>query len=183
MRLPSTGVWGACATPLGWVGLLAGPEGVARIVLPVLDEKEVPGRLGVSGDQTATRDDEAVSRWLTPLARTLEGRSVDFSSWPLDWGGATRFRCRVWEATRRIPRGQTRSYWWVAVRAGEPRAARAVGQALGANPLPIVVPCHRVVRSDGSLGGFGGGLPLKRRLLALEAVQRPLELPLSAEVG
>ena len=69
---------------------------------------------------------------------------------------------------RRIPRGQTRSYGWVAQRIGKPRAVRAVGAACGANPVPVIIPCHRVIASDGSLGGFGGGLPMKRRLLALE---------------
>ena len=67
-----------------------------------------------------------------------------------------------------IPRGETRSYAWIAKKIGKPRAARAVGAACGANPVPIIVPCHRVIASDGSLGGFGGGLPLKRRLLKLE---------------
>ncbi len=67
-----------------------------------------------------------------------------------------------------IPRGETRSYAWIAKKIGKPNATRAVGAACGANPVPIIVPCHRVIASDGSLGGFGGGLPLKRRLLKLE---------------
>ncbi len=75
------------------------------------------------------------------------------------------------EATlSRIPRGETRSYTWVAEQVGRPRAVRAVGQAVGANPIPLVLPCHRVLRSDGSLGGFGGGLELKKALLRLEKV-------------
>ena len=67
-----------------------------------------------------------------------------------------------------IPRGETRSYAWIAKRIGKPGAVRAVGTACGANPVPIVVPCHRVIASDGSLGGFGGGLAMKKRLLRLE---------------
>jgi methylated-DNA-[protein]-cysteine S-methyltransferase len=171
VTLPKTAVWGARETALGWVGLLATPAGVARIVLPRSRETEIPERLGVRDGQMATRDDKAVSRWLRPLARALEGGCVNFSDWTLDWKRATPFQRRVWETARQIPRGQTRSYWWVAVRSGNPRAARAVGSALGANPLPLVVPCHRVVRADGHLGGFGGGLPLKRRLLALEGAE------------
>jgi len=74
----------------------------------------------------------------------------------------------VWQATRLIPYGETRSYLWVAVQIGKPGAARAVGQALGRNPLPVIIPCHRVIASDGGLGGFTGGLVMKRRLLELE---------------
>jgi O-6-methylguanine DNA methyltransferase len=87
---------------------------------------------------------------------------------PLALSG-TDFQKHVWRAARQIPHGQTRSYWWVAVRAGNPRAMRAVGGAMRANPIPIFIPCHRVVRQDGGLGGFSAGLEWKRQLLALEA--------------
>jgi methylated-DNA-[protein]-cysteine S-methyltransferase len=80
----------------------------------------------------------------------------------------TAFQCAVWAALRTIPYGETISYAELARRLGKPRAVRAVGSANGANPLPIVVPCHRVIGSDGSLTGFGGGLDLKRKLLTLE---------------
>jgi methylated-DNA-[protein]-cysteine S-methyltransferase len=85
----------------------------------------------------------------------------------------TPFQRRVWDAVSQIPYGQTRSYWWVAVRMGDPRAFRAVGAANGANPLPIIIPCHRVVRHDGTLGGYSGGLDWKRFLLAHEGVEIP----------
>jgi methylated-DNA-[protein]-cysteine S-methyltransferase len=87
---------------------------------------------------------------------------------PLDLSAGTAFQRRVWRAICAIPYGRARSYRWVAARVGGPAHARAVGLALGANPVPIVVPCHRVVASDSSLGGFTGGLRMKRRLLALE---------------
>jgi methylated-DNA-[protein]-cysteine S-methyltransferase len=80
----------------------------------------------------------------------------------------TEFQQRVWRALREIPYGNTISYGELARRIGKPSAPRAVGLANGANPLPIIVPCHRVIGTDGSLTGFGGGLPIKRRLLALE---------------
>jgi len=86
----------------------------------------------------------------------------------LDLSGATPFQRMVWEATRLIPYGETRSYAWVAGQVNKPGAARAVGQALGRNPLPIIIPCHRVIRGDGSLGGFSNGLEVKERLLHLE---------------
>lgn len=80
----------------------------------------------------------------------------------------TPFQQSVWNALRTIPYGETQSYGDIARAIGKPKAVRAVGAANGANPLPIVVPCHRVVGADGSLTGFGGGLPHKKRLLALE---------------
>jgi methylated-DNA-[protein]-cysteine S-methyltransferase len=86
---------------------------------------------------------------------------------PLDLRG-TEFQRRVWDALLAIPFGKTRTYAEVARAIAEPAAVRAVGAANGANPCAIVVPCHRVVASGGKLGGYGGGLPLKRRLLALE---------------
>jgi methylated-DNA-[protein]-cysteine S-methyltransferase len=86
---------------------------------------------------------------------------------PLDPRG-TAFQLRVWRELENIPFGETRSYAQVAATIGAPRAVRAVGAANGANPLPIVVPCHRVIGSSGSLVGYGGGLPLKKRLLRLE---------------
>jgi methylated-DNA-[protein]-cysteine S-methyltransferase len=86
---------------------------------------------------------------------------------PLDMQG-TEFQLRVWRELERIPYGETRSYTQVAVAVGAPQAVRAVGAANGANPVPIVVPCHRVIGSSGKLTGYGGGLPLKKRLLELE---------------
>ncbi len=80
----------------------------------------------------------------------------------------TLFQHRVWQALRAIPYGETQSYADIARRIGNPKAVRAVGAANGANPLSIVVPCHRVIGADGSLTGYGGGLPRKRKLLALE---------------
>src|SRR5579872_3947776 len=83
----------------------------------------------------------------------------------------TPFQRAVWRQLQQIPYGQTISYGELARRVGNPKASRAVGSANGANPLPIVIPCHRVIAGDGSIGGFGGGLPTKESLLALE--QRP----------
>jgi O-6-methylguanine DNA methyltransferase len=99
------------------------------------------------------------------------GRPVAFRV-PLDLDAGTAFQRKVWRALQSIPRGQTRSYGWIARKIGHPRAARAVGMACGANPVPIVVPCHRVIASDGSLGGFSNGLGWKKRLLTLETVSQ-----------
>ncbi len=97
----------------------------------------------------------------------FQGQKVDFAD-RLDLTEATSFQRKVWAATRLIPYGETRSYSWVANQIGKPGAVRAVGQALGRNPLPIIIPCHRVLGSDGGLCGFGGGLEMKRYLLKLE---------------
>jgi len=86
---------------------------------------------------------------------------------PLDMQG-TPFQKQVWHELERIPYGETRSYMQIAVAVGAPKAVRAVGAANGANPIPIVVPCHRVIGTSGKLTGYGGGLPLKKRLLELE---------------
>ena len=101
------------------------------------------------------------------LRTYFSGHRVDFPD-KLDLSGATVFQREVWEATRLIPYGETRSYRWVAEQIKKPRSVRAVGQALGRNPLPIIVPCHRVLASDGGLGGFTGGIEMKRDLLHLE---------------
>lgn len=122
----------------------------------------------------ACRDDlppPHLQRAVELLERYLDGDPVDFGDISLDLEGATEFQRKVWERLREIPRGRVVSYGYLAEElAGGPDAARAVGGAVGSNPLPIVIPCHRVVRSDGGLGGFGGGLPRKVALLRLEGV-------------
>jgi len=110
------------------------------------------------------------------LERFVEGRQIP-SSLTLDLAVGTDFERRVWEATRRVPWGSLASYTAIAAGAGSPRAVRAVGNALGRNPVPIVVPCHRVIHFGGSIGGFTSGLPWKRYLLALERGQLELTWP------
>lgn len=101
------------------------------------------------------------------LRRYAAGRGKKFTV-PLDLSCGTVFQQRVWRALLKIPYGETRTYAWVARQIGKPRAARAVGAACGANPIGVIVPCHRVIASDGSLGGYTGGLAIKKRLLRLE---------------
>jgi O-6-methylguanine DNA methyltransferase len=101
------------------------------------------------------------------LQAILEGRPV-LQRPPLDWSGATAFQRAVWEALLTIPAGEVRTYADIARQVGRPRAARAVGTACGANPLPLMVPCHRVVAAGGWLGGFSAGLSWKKKLLQLE---------------
>lgn len=110
-----------------------------------------------------------------PLVRAMQsffrGERKDLSDLPVDLSGATPFERQVYDATRRIPFGKVATYGQVAKAIGNPNAQRAVGQALGKNPIAIVIPCHRVVASNG-LGGFTGGLRWKKRLLRFEGVLR-----------
>jgi methylated-DNA-[protein]-cysteine S-methyltransferase len=104
------------------------------------------------------------------IERYLDGEDVELPTDLLDFNPCSSFRRTVLSAERTIPRGRVASYSGLALHIGRPRAARAVGTALARNPFPIVIPCHRTVRTDGSLGGFGGGLDMKRALLEMEGV-------------
>jgi len=153
-------------TDIGWIGILSSAKGLLGTTLPQPSIDEVRQLLG---------DSVSYAIWSPHLFKDLMERlKVYFSghrtTFPdkLDLSRATHFQREVWEITKLIPYGKTRSYAWVAEQIKRPKAARAVGQALGKNPLPIIVPCHRVVASDGKLGGFGGGIEMKRYLLSLE---------------
>lgn len=123
----------------------------------------------------ATADDATLRHFADHVAGLAEhpGQASDL---PLDLRG-TAFQQRVWQALREIPPGQTASYAEIACRIGAPRAARAVANACGANPLALVVPCHRVIHRDGSLSGYYWGIERKRALLAREAGLSPYSLP------
>ncbi|UCH42940.1 MAG: MGMT family protein [Dehalococcoidales bacterium] len=155
-------------TALGWVGILASPAGLLSTTLPQNSAEEAYQLLGINHTQVTCYP--CLFEDLTDRLQTyLSGGKTSFLD-KLDLSAATFFQRKVWEKTRLIPYGETRSYQRVAEQTGSPGAARAVGQALGRNPLPIIIPCHRVIASDGRLGGFSGGLEIKRRLLRLEAV-------------
>ena len=121
-----------------------------------------------------TPPDPRARRLAEELDQYFRGERTSFTI-PLDPRG-TPFQLRVWEELRAIPYGQTRSYLEVATAIGAPERVRAVGAANGANPIPILVPCHRVIGSDGSLVGFGAGLDWKRKLLDVERPQLSLVL-------
>jgi|GEM_PF-719746 len=113
---------------------------------------------------------EVPEQYAEPLRAYARGEPIEPAALPVDLRG-TAFQVRVWEALRAIPRGSVRSYAGIAADINAPRAMRAVGAANAANPIAIVVPCHRVVGAGLGLGGYSGGLPMKRRLLALEGVR------------
>jgi O-6-methylguanine DNA methyltransferase len=181
-------------TDWGWVGVAATERGVRALVLPKPTRRAVehalhtvlngnsklthpsgapialPNAMGHEGEgQGGGRSHAALHLRAARAAISayLEGRSRSFDL-PLDLDGQPRFRVKVWQVLQSIPYGRVRSYGWVARKVGKPRAARAIGSACGANPVPLLVPCHRVIAGDGSLGGFSGGLSSKKRLLKLE---------------
>ena len=154
------------ATAAGWCGVAGSDVGLRRTVLPQPGRGEAEHLLTESLDG-AVDAPERFANFIQRFTAYFEGKAVDFPD-AIDFNGATDFQARVWRAARLIPHGQTRSYAWLAGQIGRPGAARAVGQALGRNPLPIVVPCHRVLAAGGGLGGFTGGLAMKRFLLGLE---------------
>lgn len=124
-------------------------------------------RVSILLEPSGFRRGKAARALIDEFEKYFEGGLTAFT-YPLAPLDGTTFERGIWLALREIPYGQTRSYKWLAARAGHPGAARAAGQALAKNPLPIVLPCHRVIESDGSLGGYSPDLDIKRRLLEAE---------------
>ena len=147
-------------TELGIGAVVASETGICRVVLPSKEEAyPVPAGCGAS---------PLTERVAVMLKAYFNGVPQSFSDIPVDLGELTLFQRRILLLIRAIPYGEVRSYGEVASMAAVPGAARAIGGAMAANTVPVIIPCHRVIASDGSIGGFGGGLPMKRRLLALE---------------
>ena len=150
--------------------LLLASTGRGLVELGYEADKELDFMLERLATKVSPRVLEAPAR-LDPVRRELEeyfeGKRLDFDI-PLDWSLTKGFTRRVLRATAKVPYGQVSTYRQVATKAGNERAVRAAGNALGANPIPIVVPCHRILRTGGSLGGYGGGVPRKEFLLRLE---------------
>ena len=149
-------------TAAGWVGIEISEDGVRRITLPTKNRNSALTELGVE-EQDLSPGSGLGDR----LRHYFVGQPVVFKD-GIDLTGTTDFQKQVYEAACRIPYGETKSYGQLAEEIGRPGAARAVGQALGANPVPILIPCHRVVAADGGLGGFTGGIKTKEKLLAME---------------
>jgi methylated-DNA-[protein]-cysteine S-methyltransferase len=153
-------------SPIGAVYVVAGPEGV-RYLAPAASEEEFArgyrARFGRFVSPTGGLEDLAER-----VAAALAGERVEV---PVDLSGATPFQRRVLETVKGIARGEVRPYVWVASEAGSPGASRAVGNVMANNPVPLLVPCHRVVRNDGSTGSYAFGAGEKVRLLRLEGVE------------
>jgi methylated-DNA-[protein]-cysteine S-methyltransferase len=154
-------------TPMGDVWSAASAKGLLRLNLPCKEAtflEELGRKIDVEPEYRPGKLDE-VSLWLEDYFERGKSAYAD----PLDMRG-TAFQRRVWKEIRKIPYGRLTSYGLIAKSIGKPNASRAVGNAVGQNPLSIVIPCHRVVWSSGGIGGFGGGLDRKRFLLNLEGV-------------
>jgi methylated-DNA-[protein]-cysteine S-methyltransferase len=167
-------------TPIGVCGIAWGETGIVGLQPPGGSAAQARARFlrRFPGAEEAEPPAEA-GRAIELIAQLLCGEPVDLSSITLDMRRVSPFERRVYDVARSIPPGATLTYGEIAARLGEKDAAREVGQALGKNPFPIVVPCHRVVAAGGKLGGFSapGGAAAKRRLLAVEARHAPA-LPL-----
>lgn len=180
--------WAVPATPIGPLLLAATDEGLVQVVFHAAEKTAAEAvarltrRLGTEptpapSAATGTAAAPAAPRCAEQLAGAIRQVESYFAedtkafTLSLDWSLTTGFNRRVLrELAAHVPYGTVVGYQDLADRVGEPGAARAVGMAMGSNPLPVVVPCHRVVESDGGIGGFGGGLETKRSLLALEGV-------------
>jgi methylated-DNA-[protein]-cysteine S-methyltransferase len=158
-------------TAIGRCGVAWSDRGLVGVQLPEASEVEARERMLRRFPAAAEMQPPLkVQRAIDRIVALLQGEPSDLSAIALDMEGVAPFHRRVYEVARTIPPGKTLAYGEVAARLGAARAARAVGQALGHNPFPIIVPCHRVVAAGGKIGGFSahGGTATKRRMLAIE---------------
>jgi methylated-DNA-[protein]-cysteine S-methyltransferase len=164
--MPSEIRYHVCETNLGWVVVTLSDGGLRSITLPLVSREDAHAEAserGATGPASAA-EAEAIERTISAL---VSGRPPGEHP-EIDWNGITPFRRAVLEACASIPIGETRSYAWLAEQAGSPRASRAAGRVMATNPWPLLIPCHRVIGSDGGLHGYGGGLPMKQELLRAE---------------
>ena len=156
-------------TPWGWFGILGCKNGLIRTCLPMTSQKTVQRHL-LSGTRGAIPAKNACRSLEKDILSYYKGHRIDFSNVPVCIAGLTEFQQRILTILRTVRYGNTISYSDLAKLAGHPKAARAIGTALAKNLLPLIIPCHRVICCDGSLGGFSGagGVLMKKRMLTLE---------------
>jgi methylated-DNA-[protein]-cysteine S-methyltransferase len=158
-------------TAIGWCGIGWGPRGIVAVQLPEESEAATRARLRRRIPDAPETDPPAqVQRAINQIVALLRGEPEDLSEITLDMEGIAAFNALVYVIARKIPTGETRTYGEIAREAGAPEKAREIGQALGRNPFPIIVPCHRVLGADGKAGGFSapGGVDTKLRMLTIE---------------
>lgn len=164
---------GAFDSPIGVVYVALDGEKVVALSFTSKSEGDFLRELSARTARPVLHSNASVRAVVSELREYFEGKRKKFS-FSADLDGHTRFQKRVLNATANIPYGRTRTYAWLADRANSPRAARAVGQVMARNPVPIIIPCHRVLASSGGLCGFAGGLralDLKRKLLKIEGIR------------
>lgn len=157
-------------TPIGWMGVVASDEGVRRLTIPLPTPDEAMQGIAFEAS-SAELDNGYFAEFEDKLQRLFDGYEVSLEEEDLDLPDAPEFTKAVWKATREIPWGETRSYGDLAAAVGRPRGARAVGQVMASNPVAVLIPCHRVIASDRGLGGYGGHIEMKKRLLKLEGAE------------
>ena len=146
-------------SPIGWIDIIAEENRISRASFSEGDPSSAPTfppRLPI------------LARTIKLLDIYFAGGAINFVEISVQIAYGTEFQQQVWKTIQQIPYGEVRSYQWIADQIGRPKSARSIGNAVGANPVSILIPCHRVIRSNGALGGYGGGVERKRQLLALE---------------
>ena len=164
--------YGSFSSPVGRIYVALDDEKVIAVGLAPESEPNFRKRLSSRTSKPVRHSNESVNPVVSELQQFLEGERKTFTFSP-DLSGLTNFQRKALNATANIPYGETRTYAWLAGRDDSPRAFRAAGQAMARNPVPLIIPCHRVIGSSGGLCGFGGGLralELKRKLLAIEGI-------------
>jgi len=154
------------SSPLGRMLIAATDRGICAIQFANSDQQLQQGLIREFPFAVRRRDDASMSQWRDAISHLIAGQEAN-PSLPLDIR-ATAFQRRVWEALQRIPRGETRSYSAIAKKIGAPKATRAVARACATNPVAVAIPCHRIIREDGNLGGYRWGIERKEQLLAIE---------------
>lgn len=157
-------------SPIGIIYIAFSPRGICQISWNSLEEEEFSHNLQKRLKTNPVRDRGLGGGLKNGILAYLAGEKKIFTEYELDISQGTSFQRQVWKEVKKIAYGHTSSYQRIAQQIGSPNAQRAVGQANAQNPIPLIIPCHRVIRSDGKLGGYGGGVEIKKRLLELEGV-------------
>ena len=158
-------------SPIGDIYVVSTEKGICRVDFKT-SENELVQRLERKFRKDVIKDPNFFNSLITKLDRYFSGKPTRFT-FPINFIEGTDFQKRVWRALLEIPFGEVRSYKQIAQQVGNPNAYRAVGSAVGKNPINFIIPCHRVIRSDGKLGGYGLGIDLKKKLLQMEGHSIP----------
>ena len=162
------GTWSVIQTPVGWVMAVASKRGLRRVLIGAQQKELIAEGLADYAHVPMTRDDAGMQRTMQALDAITRGKSP--RNITTDVRG-TAFQAKVWDALRTIPKGQTRSYAEIAKKIRQPKSARAVASACASNPVALVVPCHRVIHSDGTISGYAWGVEVKEALLDVEGAR------------
>ena len=161
-------------TVIGFMGIAWSETGLIRLCLPERSREAVERRLfRHAGVSTSTDQPQWVVELIVSIKAYAAGEDIDFSGVPVDLAGVDDFRLAIYDAARKLSYGETTTYGELAKRAGQPGLPRETGAALGANPVPLVIPCHRILAAGGKIGGFSapGGSTTKEKMLAMEGVR------------